>query len=127
MSDHQTVLQTAPQPSRYHIADEGGVLPYRELLDVCVRHGFEPVPGPELPFVLETVEDDDRNPRLRITVELAPGRTVEPAVFAADVAESVGTSCSSATASTPTRCPRTSSCRRCSCGPPRTPSTSRSA
>jgi phenylacetate-CoA ligase len=114
---------------RYHIADEGGVLPYRELLDVCVRHGFEPVPGPELPFVyvfgrslfavsffganvypenvavaleqpviseqvtgkfvLETVEDEDRNRRLRITVELAPGRTVDTDAFASDVAASV--------------------------------------
>ena len=114
---------------RYHIADEGGGLPYRELLDVCVRHGFEPVHGPDLPFVyvfgrslfavsffganvypenvavaleqpviseqvtgkfvLETVEDEDRNRRLQITVELAPGRTVDTDAFSSDVAESV--------------------------------------
>jgi len=94
-----------------------------------VRHGFEPVPGPDLPFVyvfgrslfavsffganvypenvavaleqpviseqvtgrfvLETVEDEDRNRRLRITVELAPGRTVDTDAFSSDVAESV--------------------------------------
>jgi phenylacetate-coenzyme A ligase PaaK-like adenylate-forming protein len=93
------------------------------------RNGFEPVPGPELPFVfvfgrslfavsffganvypenvavgleqptvsdhvtgkfvLETVEDEDRDRRLRITVELAPGSTVDTASFTADVAESI--------------------------------------
>ncbi|MEV0383951.1 phenylacetate--CoA ligase family protein [Nonomuraea sp. NPDC050643] len=37
---------------RYHIADEGGVLAYGELLDFVRRHGFEPrEPGPERPFV----------------------------------------------------------------------------
>jgi phenylacetate-CoA ligase len=37
---------------RYHIADEGGVIPYRELLDFVRRHGFEPrADGPERPFV----------------------------------------------------------------------------
>ncbi|HKN56431.1 MAG TPA: phenylacetate--CoA ligase family protein [Amycolatopsis sp.] len=36
---------------RYHIADEGGVLTHDELLGFCVRHGFRPEPGPELPFV----------------------------------------------------------------------------
>jgi phenylacetate-CoA ligase len=37
---------------RYHIADEGGVLPYATLLDFCARQGFLPeVSGPELPFV----------------------------------------------------------------------------
>ncbi|MEV0623796.1 phenylacetate--CoA ligase family protein [Nonomuraea sp. NPDC050404] len=37
---------------RYHIADEGGVLAYPELLDFVRRHGFEPeAKGPERPFV----------------------------------------------------------------------------
>lgn len=36
---------------RYHIADEGGVLPHAELLEFCRRHGFAPPAGPELPFV----------------------------------------------------------------------------
>ncbi len=37
---------------RYHIADEGGVLPYASMLDFCARHGFRPqVRSPELPFV----------------------------------------------------------------------------
>ncbi|UBU17237.1 phenylacetate--CoA ligase family protein [Nonomuraea gerenzanensis] len=37
---------------RYHIADEGGVIPYRELLGFVRRHGFEPrASGPERPFV----------------------------------------------------------------------------
>ncbi|WP_043639256.1 phenylacetate--CoA ligase family protein [Nonomuraea candida] len=37
---------------RYHIADEGGVLAYRELLDFVRGHGFETrQEGPERPFV----------------------------------------------------------------------------
>jgi phenylacetate-CoA ligase len=103
---------------RYHIADEGGLLPAQELLDFCAEHGFTPADGPDLPFVfvfgrslfvvsffganiypenvtvgleqpgisdwvtgkfvLETYEDADRDRRLRITVELAPGRDSDP-------------------------------------------------
>jgi phenylacetate-CoA ligase len=118
---------------RYHIADEGGVVPYQEMLDLCTSHGFEMTAelasGTELPFVfvfgrslfavsffganvypenvavgleqpvisdgvtgrfvLETVEDEDRNRILRVTVELAPGQPVGTATFAADVAESI--------------------------------------
>jgi phenylacetate-CoA ligase len=99
---------------RYHIADDGGVITYPEMLEFCARHGFDPGAGPESPFVyvfgrslftvsffganvypenitvglerepisgwvtgkfvLEVVEDTDRNRRLRVTVELAPGR-----------------------------------------------------
>ncbi|AQZ64539.1 phenylacetate--CoA ligase [[Actinomadura] parvosata subsp. kistnae] len=37
---------------RYHIADEGGVIPYEELLGFVRRHGFEPrEDGPRRPFV----------------------------------------------------------------------------
>jgi phenylacetate-CoA ligase len=43
---------------RYHIADEGGVIPYERLLEFVRRHGFEPeaegvgtVAGAERPFV----------------------------------------------------------------------------
>ncbi|WP_433797127.1 phenylacetate--CoA ligase family protein [Actinoplanes sp. CA-252034] len=36
---------------RYHIADEGGVLPKAELLAVCRHHGFDPGDGPDQPFV----------------------------------------------------------------------------
>ena len=41
---------------RYHIADEGGVIPYDEMLRVCADHGFDPVAsagtdGRGLPFV----------------------------------------------------------------------------
>ncbi|MEV0231374.1 phenylacetate--CoA ligase family protein [Nonomuraea sp. NPDC050786] len=37
---------------RYHIADEGGVVPYDDLLGFVRRHGFEPAAeGPERPFV----------------------------------------------------------------------------
>jgi phenylacetate-CoA ligase len=36
-------------------------------------------------FVLEAVEDDDRDRRLRVTVELAPGRTGDAAVVAASI------------------------------------------
>jgi phenylacetate-coenzyme A ligase PaaK-like adenylate-forming protein len=99
---------------RYHIADDGGVITHTAMLDFCARHGFDPGPGPDAPFVyvfgrslhtvsffganvypenitvglerepvsgwvtgkfvLESVEDADRDRRLRITVELAPGR-----------------------------------------------------
>jgi phenylacetate-CoA ligase len=109
---------------RYHIADEGGLVAYAEMLAHCARHGFDPVaeleaagdraaPARELPFVyvfgrshftvsyyganiypenvtvgleqpevsgwvtgkfvLEVAEDADRDRRLRVTVELAPG------------------------------------------------------
>ncbi|WP_327358489.1 phenylacetate--CoA ligase family protein [Streptomyces sp. NBC_01304] len=128
---------------RYHIADEGGVLGHDELLDFCVRHGFDPagasgcVPGdpdapqadvpdaPPMPFVyvfgrsqftvsyfganvypenisvgleraavsgwvsgrfvLETVEDADRDARLRVTVEQAPGQVPDPAAIARSI------------------------------------------
>ena len=36
---------------RYHIADEGGLIPYREMIEYCADLGFAPLPGPELPFV----------------------------------------------------------------------------
>lgn len=37
---------------RYHIADEGGLIAYGEMLDFVRRHGFEPdATGPERPFV----------------------------------------------------------------------------
>ncbi|MEW9552702.1 phenylacetate--CoA ligase family protein [Nonomuraea sp. NPDC050783] len=37
---------------RYHIADQGGLLPYERLLGFARDHGFEPsAPGPERPFV----------------------------------------------------------------------------
>lgn len=99
---------------RYHIADEGGVITYEDLLEFVRRHGFEPsvtVPrhpfvyvfgrshftvsyyganvypeniavGLEQPevsgsvtgkFVVEVVEDADRDRHLTVTVELMPG------------------------------------------------------
>ncbi|SEC70943.1 phenylacetate-CoA ligase [Amycolatopsis tolypomycina] len=111
---------------RYHIADDGGLLPHAGLLDFCARHGFTPdTRGPELPFVyvfgrslftvsffganvypenvtvgleqpgisdtvtgkfvIESVEDADRDRRLRVTVETAPGATAD----AGRIAESV--------------------------------------
>jgi phenylacetate-CoA ligase len=110
---------------RYHIADEGGVVPHDEMLAFCVRNGCTPADGPGHPFVyvfgrslftvsffganvypenvtvgleqpgitdwvtgkfvLETYEDDDRDRRLRVTVELAPGRTGDAAVIAESV------------------------------------------
>lgn len=112
---------------RYHIADDGGLLPHAELLALCARHGFTPPPGPELPFVyvfgrslftvsffganvypenvtvgleqpgisdtvtgkfvIEAVEDEDRDRRLRITVETAPGATADAAAIATAVRE----------------------------------------
>jgi phenylacetate-CoA ligase len=35
---------------RYHIADEGGLVGYEEMLAFCVARGFEPFAGPRLPF-----------------------------------------------------------------------------
>lgn len=110
---------------RYHIADDGGILPHAELLAYCARHGFTPPPGPDLPFVyvfgrslftvsffganvypenvtvglerpgisdtvtgkfvIESVEDADRDRRLRITVETAPGATADAGRIAAAV------------------------------------------
>lgn len=107
---------------RYHIADEGGLIGYEDMLAFCARHGFDPVAGlgspggrgirqlpfayvfgrshftvsyfganvypenvtvgleqPEVSgwvsgkFVLEVAGDPDRDPRLRVTAELAPG------------------------------------------------------
>jgi phenylacetate-CoA ligase len=111
---------------RYHIADEGGIVPYQDMLLFCARNGFDPMTGGSaLPFVfvfgrslftvsffganiypenvtvgleqpavspwvtgkfvLETVEDADRDTRLRVTVELAPGRDGDPSVLAASI------------------------------------------
>ena len=36
---------------RYHIADEGGLVPHEDMARFCARNGFTPAPGPELPFV----------------------------------------------------------------------------
>ncbi|MGN9780457.1 phenylacetate--CoA ligase family protein [Nonomuraea sp. ZG12] len=37
---------------RYHIADEGGVIPYERMLSFVREHGLDPsTPGPERPFV----------------------------------------------------------------------------
>lgn len=36
---------------RYHLADEGGLTSYADMLAFCRDHGFAPGPGPELPFV----------------------------------------------------------------------------
>lgn len=37
---------------RYHIADRGGLVEYRAMLDFLSSHGYAPAnPGPELPFV----------------------------------------------------------------------------
>lgn len=99
---------------RYHIADEGGVVPYERMLEFVRRHGLEPVrPGPRRPFVyvfgrshftvsyyganvypenvavglaqpavaalvtgkfvMQVTEDDDRDRRLVVAVELMPG------------------------------------------------------
>lgn len=110
---------------RYDIADEGGVIPWQDMLDFCSRNGFTPEPGLELPFVyvfgrslftvsffganiypenvtvgleqspvsgwvtgkfvLETVEDADRDTSLHITVELAPGETGDATVIAESI------------------------------------------
>jgi phenylacetate-CoA ligase len=107
---------------RYHIADEGGLVPAADLLAFCSLNGFTPADGPDLPFVfvfgrslftvsyfganvypenvtvgleqpgisdwvtgkfvLETYEDEDRDRRLRVTVELAPGRDGDADVLA---------------------------------------------
>jgi phenylacetate-CoA ligase len=112
---------------RYHLADEGGMLPCGDLLAFCQRNGFTPADGPDLPFVfvfgrslfvvsyfganiypenvtvgleqpgisdwvtgkfvLETYEDDDRDLRLRVTVELAPGRDGDGDMVARSVRE----------------------------------------
>lgn len=113
---------------RYHIADEGGLVGYEEMLGFCGRHGFDPVAelggdgaagirtlpfayvfgrshftvsyfganvypenvtvGLEQPeisgwvtgkFVLEVREDADRDRRLHVTVELAPGEAGDAA------------------------------------------------
>ncbi|NUP78574.1 MAG: phenylacetate--CoA ligase family protein [Nonomuraea sp.] len=100
---------------RYHIADEGGVIPYERLLEFVEERGFRPgATGPRRPFVyvfgrshftlsyyganvypeniavgleqpevsgavtgkfvMEVVEDADRDRHLTVTVELMPGR-----------------------------------------------------
>jgi phenylacetate-CoA ligase len=112
---------------RYHIADEGGLIGYQDMLAFCGRHGFDPVAelgpgargvrpqpfawvfgrshftvsyfganvypenvtvGLEQPavsgwvtgkFVLEVAGDADGNPRLSVTVELAPGEAGDAA------------------------------------------------
>ncbi|GII66041.1 phenylacetate--CoA ligase [Sphaerisporangium krabiense] len=112
---------------RYHIADEGGVVPFDAMLEFCRAHGFDPAAGhgpgeavPELPFVyvfgrsmftvsffganvypenvtvgleradigekvtgkfvLRAEEDADRDRRLSVVVELAPGVRPDPAL-----------------------------------------------
>jgi phenylacetate-CoA ligase len=104
---------------RYHIADEGGLIGHDEMIAFCGKYGFEPPPGPRLPFayvfgrshftvsffganvfpenvtvgleqsdisgwvtgkfVLQVVEDADRDRFLSVAVELAPGEEPSPA------------------------------------------------
>lgn len=106
---------------RYHIADEGGLVPYESMLEFCARAGFTPdasgapaqpfvfvfgrsfftvsyfganvypenvTVGLEQPsvsdwvtgkFVLEAVEDADRDRCLRVTVELASAVSADSA------------------------------------------------
>ncbi|WP_246291942.1 hypothetical protein [Lentzea indica] len=71
-------------------------------------------------FVIESVENADRDRLLRITVETAPGRTADAAV----IAESVRAHWCGSTASSRTTCRRNGSCPRSCCGRPATPSTS---
>jgi phenylacetate-CoA ligase len=110
---------------RYHIADNGGVVSSKDMLDFCARNGFTPAVDNDLPFVfvfgrslftvsffganiypenvtvgleqpgisdwvtgkfvLETVSDADENTRLRVTVELAPGRTGDAELAATSI------------------------------------------
>ncbi|HEY1325261.1 MAG TPA: phenylacetate--CoA ligase family protein [Streptosporangiaceae bacterium] len=109
---------------RYHIADEGGVIGYDDMLAFCAGYGFDPLAtgldrgvhrlpfvyvfgrshftvsyfganiypenvtvGLEQPavsgwvtgkFVLEVLEDADRDRYLAVTVELAPGEQAAP-------------------------------------------------
>ncbi|WP_245966562.1 phenylacetate--CoA ligase family protein [Sphaerisporangium album] len=120
---------------RYHIADEGGVVPFDAMVEFCRKHDFDPTAGhsgdeavPKLPFVyvfgrsLFTVsffganvypenvtvgleradigekvtgkfvllaeEDADRDRRLSVVVELAPGVRPDPGL-APVIAESI--------------------------------------
>jgi phenylacetate-CoA ligase len=110
---------------RYHIADNGGVVSSKDMLEFCARNGFTPLADNDLPFVfvfgrslftvsffganvypenvtvgleqpgisdwvtgkfvLETVSDADENARLRVTVELAPGRTGDAELAATSI------------------------------------------
>ncbi|MGP3910656.1 phenylacetate--CoA ligase family protein [Nonomuraea sp. 10N515B] len=113
---------------RYHIADEGGVIPYDQMVGFVRRHGFEPAEqGPERPFVyvfgrghftlsyyganvfpeniavgleqpevagsvtgkfvMEVVEDAQRDRHLTVTVELMPGEKLSE-----ETAQAVGAS-----------------------------------
>ncbi len=109
---------------RYHIADEGGVIAFDDMMAFCAAHGFDPLAagldrgvhrmpfvfvfgrshftvsyfganiypenvtvGLEQPeingwvtgkFVLEVLEDADRDRHLSVTVELAPGEQDTP-------------------------------------------------
>ena len=109
---------------RYHIADEGDVVGFDEMMAFCASHGFDPLAGgldrgvhrmpfvyvfgrshftvsyyganiypenvtvgleqPEISgwvtgkFVLEVLEDADRDRYLAVTVELAPGERATP-------------------------------------------------
>jgi phenylacetate-CoA ligase len=110
---------------RYHIADEGGLIPHEEMVQFCRQYDEKMPGGPELPFVyvfgrslftvsyfganvypenvtvgleqpeisgwvtgkfvLEAYEDEERDRRLRITVELAPGRDGDAALVASSI------------------------------------------
>ncbi|WP_433381598.1 phenylacetate--CoA ligase family protein [Actinoplanes sp. CA-142083] len=109
---------------RYHIADEGGLIPHATMMTICGEQGDKPelpfayvfgrslftvsffganvypenvTVGLERPhvadrvtgkFVLRTLEDADRDRKLSIVVELAPG-TLPSDELAATLAESV--------------------------------------
>jgi phenylacetate-CoA ligase len=158
---------------RYHIADEGGILAYEQALEICGKHGFDPLralgggrgahplpfvyifgrshlavsffganvypeniaAGLEQPqihdwvtgkFVLEVTEDADRNRRLSIAVELAPGEhgdSHRQRLARIPSARSFAAS----TASSPTTCPADTRHLTSPCFPPVTPTTFRPA
>jgi phenylacetate-CoA ligase len=172
---------------RYHIADEGGLIGYQDMLAFCGQHGFDPIaelggpsdgpgdgpgsgPGARgvrpLPFayvfgrshftvsyfganvypenvavgleqpavsgwvtgkfVLEVAGDADGNPRLSVTVELAPGETAD-AARERMLAESIRTQLQRLNSEFAHYVPAGTSCRRSRCGRPATPGTSRQA
>jgi phenylacetate-CoA ligase len=64
---------------RYHIADEGGIIDYPEMMRFCARHGFDPIA--ELDSLVESEAEDGISPAAPMPFVYVFGRSFHRVVL----------------------------------------------